>query len=299
MEKTVISKEEAFKKGYLKHKKIYLKPILRGGKMVKDLKHIAFFQIEGGKNWFQLPQREDGHGELINPFSSEEERNFFEQILDLNLSPYGEKTFWHKFFVKVTKDYSLMSKGHVFDLSDPMDVLRYKVAKFQNFVSPDWDHAYSRPEYRFALVDEDYETQREVDSSEQLIEAYTYFGTIKNSSPKMKDFLGMYFNEKREMKFVPVDADKEWLKKEIKKIIDEDIATVLKIIEDQNAPIKLLILNAMRAGAIEKEARNKYKIKGEGVSYTYEELVDYLKTAESVKDDVYLKLVAVIDMKKK
>jgi hypothetical protein len=114
----------------------------------------------------------------------------------------------------------------------------------------------------------------------------------------MKEFLGVYYMEKKEMKFVPEDADKDWLKREVKKVIDNEIDLALKIINDKDAKIKNLILAATRAGAVVKSARNKYDIPGEGVSYTYDELVSYLTEAEKVKDDIYLKLSAQIKVSK-
>lgn len=288
----VITKDEAFKRGYLQHKKVYLKPIVRGGRMITQPEHVAYFQFEGASNWFQLAQND--RGELINPFVSDDEKRFFENELglDLNVNKPKEGNFWRKFFVKVVKDYNLMHNGYEFDLSNPMDVLRYKVMQHQESVASKQEEAYKRPEYRFALVDEGYEEKKQIDTSDKLIEAYTYFGTIKHSIPKMKEFLGMYFNEKKEFKIVPEEAEQSWLQGEIEKIIKSDIDTVLRMLHDTDAPVKLLILNAIRAGAIVKEAKNKYNMLGEGVSYTIEELVPYLKKEEEIKSDIYLKILA-------
>lgn len=293
-----ISKEEAFEKGYLKHKKIKLMPVLRGGQMVKDSNHVNFFQYDGAANWFQLPK--DDRGQLANPFESDEEKEFFEKELDTNLSIHAEtsKNFWKKTFLKVTKDYNLMHSGYEFDLSDPMDVLRYKIATKLSEVAPSLDKQYSKPGYRFALVDEAEEEEKAAAVTQDVTDAYIYFGEIRNSTPKMKDFLGMYFNEKNEFKFVPADAEKQWLQKEIQSIIETDLRTFLKIKNDEDAPTKLLILQAIRAGAINKEGRNKYNLLGEGVHYTYQELVSYLKSAAETKADVYLKLVAQIKVTK-
>ena len=104
--------------------------------------------------------------------------------------------------------------------------------------------------------------------------------------------------EKKEMKLVPEDADKDWLRKEIRKVIDEEVDLALKIVNDPKAKVKNLILKAVKAGSIVKSARNKYDIPGEGTSYQYDELVDYLTKAEEIKADVYLKIVAQTEMQK-
>jgi len=293
----MISKEEALQKGYLQNKKVYLKPVPRGGKMITSPAHIAYFQVEGASNWFQLPKGE--RGTLINPFTSDEERKFFEEQLDTDLSVHKKKdNYWHTFFVKVKKDYNLMHNGYEFDLTDVMDNLRYRVTKLQSFVAPSWEARHSKGDYKFALVDEGYEDARELDTTNKLTEAYMLFGEIRNSTVKMSDVLGVYFMEKNEMKLVPNDADKEFLQKELSKIIQNETDLFLKILRDPESKIKNLILKSIQVGAIIKEARNKYTLPGENVSYTYLELVSYLKGAEEVKADIYLKLTAQIKMHK-
>lgn len=294
----LISKEEAIKKGYLQNKKVFLKPVVRGGKMITSPEHVAYFQIDGANNWFQLPKHEVT-GVLVNPFTTDEEKEFFENALDLDLNVNKKKdNFWHTFFVKIIKDYNLMHAGYTFHLNDPLDNLRWRVMKLQSIVAPSWEERYKRGEYRFALVDEGYEAETEQTTTNKTIEAYTYLGSVQNSISQMKDFMGVYYLEKKEMKFVPEDADKEWLRKEIKKVIEQELELSLKIINDPSSKIKNFILQGLRAGAIIKTARNKYDVPGEGVSYTYEELVDYLTRAEEIKADVYLKMSAQIKMNK-
>jgi len=290
--------EEAFEKGYLQKKTVYLKPVVRGGKMITAPEHIAYFQMEGANNWFQLPQ-DPVTGVLINPFVSEEEKAFFEWKLDVNLGVNRKKdNFWHTFFVKVIKDFNLMHEGYKFNLADPLDNLRWRVTKLQSMTAPDWESRLNRGEYRFALVDEGYTEDLEETTTNKTIEAYTYLGSMQNSTKEMRDFLGVYYLEKKDMKAVPEDSDKEWLKKEVGKVITSELDLFLKIKSDPKAKIKNFILQSIRAGAITKSARNKYDIPGEGVSYTYEELVDYLTKAEEIKDDIYLKMAAQIKMHK-
>ena len=186
-----VSKEDAIKKGYLQNKKVFLRPIVRGGKMITSPEHVAYFQIEGANNWFQLPQN-PVTGVLINPFDSNEERAFFEQELDIDLNVNKKKdNFWHTFFVKVIKDYNLMHDGYKFDLSDPLDNLRWRVTKLQNMTAPDWEHRLSRGEYRFALVDEGYAEEAEQNTTNKTIEAFTFLGSIQNNLKDMKDFMGV------------------------------------------------------------------------------------------------------------
>lgn len=292
-----ITRGEAFKRGYLEHRVVYLKPVPRGGKMVNDPNHIAYFQYEGASNWFQLPK--DKRNVLVNPFRSEEEKRFFEQELDvdLNIHKKKEENFWTTFFVKVVKNRQLMVSGYKLDLSDPMDNLRYRVLKHQDQVAPSWDERFDRPSYRFALVDEDYEEVKENTKSQKLIEAYTYLGSIQGSTTKMRDFLGVYNLDHRTGKEIPEDAEKEWLVREVKRLIESDIDGFLAIRDDNDWEIKKLIYDNIRSGAIIKHDRNSFSLVGEDVKYTFSELVHYLNQAKEVKSDTYLKLIAQKNIK--
>lgn len=295
--KEAISVEEAFKKGYLKKKKVFLKPVIRGGRMIKSPDHVAYFQYEGANNWFQLSR--DDRNNLNNPFVNEEEKIFFESRLDIDLNIHKKKdNFWKTFFVKVVKDYNLMHSGYEFDLTDLMDVLRFKVMQFEPTVAPDWEHRFARGEYRFALVEDDYEERVETDATQKLIKAFTFLGTLKGSATNMKEFLGTYLMETKSTKQVPNDASKDWLSKEIRKIIESDVSVVLELIDDKDAKIKHLILKGIKAGAIIKEGRNNYSIPGEGVSYMFDEIVKYLKEAEAIKSDLFLKILAQVKIDK-
>ena len=118
------------------------------------------------------------------------------------------------------------------------------------------------------------------------------------SSKEYHQLILLHFHLYFVKKFVPEDADKEGLKKESKKVIDNEIDLALRIISDKDAKIKNFILDAIRAGAITKSARNKYDIPGEGVSYTYDELVVYLTNAEKIMADIYMKISAQIKVAK-
>jgi len=288
----VVSREEAFRRGYLQHKIVYLKPVPRGGKMVSDPNHVAYFQYEGASNWVQLPR--DKRNVLVNPFKSEEEKEFFERELDVDLNIHRKKedNFWVTFFVKVVKNYQLMHEGYRLNLSDSMDNIRYRVLKLQDTVAPSWDERFDSPAYRFALVDADYEEEKESDKSQKLIDAYTFLGSIQGSARKMAGFLGVYLLEKRSAMNIPEDATKEWLTKEIKKVIEGDIDGFIKLKDDAEWDIKKTIFDGIRSGAVSKRGRNSLSIPGEEVNYTYQELLSYLKKAAEVKDDVYLKILA-------
>lgn len=294
-----ISTEEAIKKNYLSNKKVFLKPVTRrGNKMITDPSHIGYFMWEGAKKSYCLPM--DEHGILVNPFESEEEKEFFESLLDTDLNPRKrDNKFWNTFYVVISKTAEFMSKGKVFDLSDPLDNIRYRVLKLQRReVAPNWDARFERPTYKFALVEEDYEEKEDNLELERMEAIFTFWGTIKSSTKKMKEFLGAYFMHKKINKEVGNDATEKFLVSEIQKIIKSDGEIVHKLINDENLPIKYFILNAVKIGAIKKLGVGTYIIVGEEKEYNLEEIISHIKFLKESTDPIYLKMEAQVNNKK-
>ena len=291
------TKELGLEKGFLQNKKIWLKPIPRGGKMITDPNHRGYFMWEGASKSFCLAL--DKRNELVTPFKTEAEQRFFSEILDLDLNVYKKKeNFWHSFYVVITKDHKLMTEGVEFDLSDPMDNLRVRVLKQQREIAPSWDDRFGSMAYKFAFVDEDYEEKTSTIEMDVMEAIWTYWGEIKTSAKKMKEFLGIYHMEKKSLKVVPQDATKEFLSSEIKKIIDSDKETAYKIIKDEDSAIKLMILRAMVAGAITKEGVGTFSIVGDGEKYGYADFIGHLKFLKETTDPLYQKIEAQINTKK-
>jgi len=284
-----VTKEDIYKKGYLEDKKILLKPVVRGGGIIKEPTHMGYFMWEGASIYVSLPMND--RGDLVNIFRDDEERKFFEQKLSLDLSVHKKKdNFWRKFTVKITKDGELMYEGKRFNLADPMDNLRVRVLKQQEFIAPEWDKRYAKGHYKFVLVGEDHEEEQadvELDAMERV---FTYFGSIKDSPKKMKDFLRAYLLETRSSKEVSDDSDKAWLRKEIKGIIDHDRETFLKLCDDDQLDLKQFIANGVKVGAIQKEGINKFVIPGETVKYSFPEMVGYVSKLKDETDDAYIKI---------
>jgi hypothetical protein len=296
--KTQFTKAYGVEKGYLQDKIVYLKPIPRGNKMISDPKHSGYFMWEGASKQFCLMTNK--YGMLINPFKSEDEELFFSEILDIDLNIYKkEDNFWHDFYVKITKDFNLMSTGIPFNLSDPMDNLRVRILKQQREVADTWEERFNHIEYKFALVEDDHEElvqNKEMDTMEAI---FTYWGEIKSSVKKMRDFLSIYWMTKRTTKEVPLDATKEFLTTEIKKLIDSDKEGVYNVITDSNLQLKLFIAKGIRAGAIVKEGVGTYYTTGNvDNKYSLEEFIGHVKFLKESTDPIYLKIEAQINSQK-
>jgi len=295
---TFMTKEEAIKKGYLEDKIVYLKPLPRPGKMVRDKNHVGYFMWDGAVKHFCLPI-DVNTGVLKNPFSSDEERKFFEEAMNADLNVFSSNSkFWKDFKVSIVKDAGFMENGVKFDLSVPIDNLKYKVLKLWagEEVALSEEDAEANPFVRFILVEEGYKSKKQVSEADALVEIYTFYGSIKDSQRKCADFLSAYLLNKHSARMVPEDATLEWLNAQIKDAIDNDRAGVLDTIRDTNYDMKLFIARAVRIGAIQKYGVNSYSIPGMGVKYTLAEFVPYMKQLEDTTDDIYLKIKAQVDM---
>lgn len=298
VEEKVYSRTEALKKGYLENKKVYLKPIpSRGGNMIKDPAHIGYFMWEGAKKSYVL--NIDSYGILISPFKDEEEAHYFSKLLDIDLN-HRKKTdnFWHTFEVSVYKTPEFMYKGIEYDLSDPMDNIRYRVLKQQEEVAKSWDERFESPKYKFALVDQDYDRDSQNEEMGKMEAIFTHWGTIKHSEKKMREFLGTYLMEKKINKIVTANEGEKFLTSEIQKIIKNDSDAVYKLINDKDAPVKYKIFNLIQIGAIRRKGVATYNIIGmEDKDLSYKDLVKELKFLEQTTDPLYLKMEAQLEEK--
>lgn len=296
--KTIATRESGLKDGYLQNKIVNLKPIPRGNKMITDPAHSGYFMWEGASKQFCLVTNK--YGMLLNPFKNEDEERFFSQILDIDLNIYKKQNnFWHTFYVKISKDHKLMSSGVSFDLSDPMDNVRVRILKQQKEVAPSWEERFDRIEYKFALVDEGHEEIVQNMELDMMEEIFTYWGEIKSSVKKMRDFLSVYWMTKKTTKEVPADATKEFLTSEIKKIIDGDKSGIHSIIKNEDLQTKLFISRGVRAGAIIKEGVGTYYTTGnEDQKYALTEFIEHIKFLKDSTDPIYLKIEAQINSQK-
>jgi hypothetical protein len=298
MEKLVLSREDAIEKGYLEEKVVYLKPSPRQGKMIKDPAHVGYFMHEGASHNFVLPKT--SRGELVDVFSSGEERQFFETELGVDLNPNKKgSNFWNSFRVVFQKNPITMYEGVKFDLSNPLDNLRVRVLKHCMDVAPNWEERFKYPTYKFALVAEDYEENKATEEAARNQEIWKFFGSISNNASKMRDFIGVYLATKKKTSTVAADTPKETLLASLSRIVEDDPDGYLEIVHDKHFTMKAFIVEATRVGAIEKSGVNKYIIPGETTAWQLNELVEYLEELKENSDDVYLKIKAQIGMKSK
>jgi hypothetical protein len=295
--------EDGFKKGWLKKQKVILKPIEGHGMtlIAKDRDSIHAFMYENASRGYCLPF-DPKFGGLINPFESNEEKEFFEQMTgekDLSVSS-DPNCYWNKYRVRIKKDPVLMKLGEEYNLSNPQHMLAVKVLRMQDEIACSAQEAREKnyKHWKFMLVDEDYEETLNTQKINTEQEVWFHFGSIKDSIEKMEGFLRMYNVNNKLFGEVPQDPTSGMLMKEIEKLIRNNPKSYLTTANDPDYDIKLFIIKALKVGAVEKHGVNSYSVPGEA-KYSWEEFVEFVKRAKELEEedihDSYLKICARID----
>lgn len=299
--KNRVTREDGIKKGFLKNKKVWLKP--NPGKkltLITSTDTIHSFTYDGASYEWCLPQ--NNNLDYFNPFDSDEERFYFEDLLGKDLSTNrGPSCFWNSdnpdARVSLVVDASIREIGYELDLSNPNDVLRYKVLKMQHDVAPSWEKRNDRMHYKWVLVDSEVEDTTKKKNADAKIEAYTFFGSIKEHKEKMVDFLTMYFMNTKRYEEVPDDMTTNALISHIETILEKDIKGFNDTASDKDKETKLLIIKGVKIGAIEKYGVNSYGFPGDH-KWSLGEFIDILKSYKENQDEQYLKLIARLDISK-
>jgi hypothetical protein len=280
-------------KPFLQEKKVKIVAVPRAGAMIEDPKHVGYYRYDGTKVGWVLPISRSRH--TLYPILNNEEKEFFEKALDLDLNIYKKKdNFWHTFRVEIEKNDDFMARGLELDLSDPMDNLKYRLWKTCPFLAPSWEERTDRGEYILAIVDSDYQDVQRAVKSTKNIKAYKHLGKIEGSQTKLYDFLTIYSLQNPKAKRPNAEATTEALVAQSQDIIDNDINGYLAIAEDPEYDTKLLIHRAIAAGAIDKKYTTKeyYTPEGKLLGSSLDAVVKNIKDPDYQED--YLRIKAVV-----
>ena len=285
---------------FLQNKVVYLKPVPRSGGMVTDQKHIAYFKMEGAYDSYTL-KMDEVTKRIINPFKSNEEMEFFSKAFGEDLNPLKPNNqFWQRYEIKIVKTPELMTIGKKFDLSDINDALAYRVLlTWTGEIAPSWDDRLKSATVRYAFMEEDYEEKQAAEELDETFKIGTYYGELKVSDKKMKEFLDVYYMNSPKQIMVPEDYSTSLLVNELNKIIKTDKKGFIRTFEDKDFTTKALICKAVDKGVIKKIGVGTYVIDGVSSEYSINELIAQLKDWEETKSDpIYAKIIAVVKSKK-
>jgi hypothetical protein len=293
LEKDVLEMERPYsiKVRNLREKKYVVRPIRRRGGWVGP-DHDSSFMNDGAKLGIVVPVLKGNV--LVNPmpeFTKEDikllaEELGLEDIKKLNL--YVPKNYWRG------KTVTLDRNGKHLDLSLVEDFITFLILRSDSDrIVSNWSTRFDKGTYKFALVEEGEELVDNVSNLEERKNAYLLLDKMDSSSDKMKDFLYVYYLEKKDAKKPPRSATIDQLKNAIGTIIEDDLKTYLKILNDDYYMLKLLIQKASECGALRRD-RHLYSLPGSDKPIgVIEDLLEFLDDPKN--QDTRMKLMHQIE----
>jgi ribosomal protein S20 len=238
---------------------------------IQDPEHEAYNLFGTSTRDYLVPV--DTQGNLHNPFINEEEKLWLETELDLDLNFHRrENNYWH------TAKIVLGKSDKRIDLGNPKQYIDYIIARANKmYIAPDVKSQKNKATYKYAIVAEGAEVKATASKAKLRTEAYKFLGKIEDDKQEMLDFLKVYGKK------VSKVSKEEFLVGELEKLIIEDLDGFLAIAHDKpNYDIKLLIAQAVEAGAVIKDKRKYFlpggdALCGEGDVPTIENAIVYLK----------------------
>lgn len=281
-------------KNFLENKVIIVKPVQAGGRwaelLVKgeEMKDEPFM-FEKIKRSYQVPLRPRAQGGGLHrvldnthkfetpqyPGERLTEEEFFERELSADLNPLlpKEQNFWRiDKRARVTMD----KRGLTLQLSNIMDMLRYKILKSnKRKIAPSPELANTRASYEFLLLDKSLQTIKVAEKADLEVKAALRFAEISQSNKTMRDFM------KVQGKAVPTNADPNWLKAEIYKVVKQSPTTFLNYADDPYYNDKILIADGLSVGVLKRVKDNHYCLDNGADIGTMTDLITYLNIPEN------------------
>ena len=265
--------------------KIRIKLIPKGvNALITDPSHEAYNLFGNSTRDFLVPV--DPQGNLHNPFECKEEQLWLEKELDLDLNYHkGDNNYFHTAIV------SLGKTDKIIDKANPKQYLEFIIARANKlYVAPNLASAKKKATYKYVISEEGDEIKASAKKVNKTAEAYKLFGKMEDDREAMLNFLKVYGK-----KVSPATKDSSLITF-IGEIITDDIDGFLEVANDKsNYDIKLLIAQAVEAGAVEKKVRKYYlpggdPLCGDGDTPTLENAVIYLNN--KANQDILITLKA-------
>lgn len=262
----------------LRKKKYTVRPIRRDSGWLGP-EHDSAFMNDGSAIQYTVPSKPKGRVlvDALPDFKLNDLKAFanelgLEDTKDLN--PNARKGFWKR---EAESTVRMDKNGKYLVLSDTRDFVEFLVLRSNShLIAGSWATRFDSGEFKFAMVEEGEELIDSVSNLEEKKRAYRELDKIDGSAEKMKDFLYVYYLNKKEATRPPRDANVSWLKNSLGSIIENDLMMFLEILEDKDYSLKLLIQRSVETGALIK-TRHNYSLPGaDSPIGVIEEVIDFL-----------------------
>jgi hypothetical protein len=274
---------------FLEDKILILKPNPRGGGMIKNKTHIGYFRYNGTNESFMLP-RDDRSGGLMEIFESEEERAFFAKSLGRKpeeLNVRAKDNYFYSYQVKILKDESFMQAGVQFDLSDVVDMLKYKILLKSNRVAPTFDTRYDKGTYVYYFIEKDFKDKSDLSRINLNAEVWKRYNSMENSIDKMYEFLYLYWLKNKGAIKPNQNPTMDYCKIHINRIIEDDKKGFMDVFNSPSLKDEVMIYKAVESGLIDYDGKIFLNFEGQQVGKTLNDVIyfynDSRNSAEKLK----------------
>lgn len=204
---------------------------------------------EGSTKTFVVPRLRSG--QYVNVLTDNEMR-YLEKVMRLEpgaLSIYNRHdNFWDDSNENGLGSVTLRKQNNYFDLSDPIDYIKYKVLLAnKDYICPSLQELEDRPKatYQYVIVSENAETQINLSKNDAKREGYIKYGAICNDNDTLRTILEILTGR-------PVGSmtKLDFLQAKTMDEIEKDPRRFLSVIKDELLPAKVLIKKAVEAGLV-------------------------------------------------
>jgi hypothetical protein len=238
-------------KNCLRNERITIRHIPKQTGMVDNPKHVLYGGIaESATRTFCVPRLKNGG--YVNVLTNDE-KAYLEHVMGLEynaLSVYNKKenNFWSDANVGGISSITLGKRDTYLDLSNPSDYIRYKIALAnKDYIASSMEELQEHPKatYQFVVLRADDETRNAKQVMDNTMKSYMEFGRIKNDADAMRFVILTITGNEMDYK-----TSEEYLQTKINELIQADPKLFLKVIQDELFPTKLLLRQAVQAGAV-------------------------------------------------
>lgn len=259
----------------LPNRKVKIVPLKRKrGLLPKE--HEASFLFK--ESYFEICVPMDSMGRMKDPLTAEE-RAFFESpssgmdFKENELSITREKNYY------TTKKAKIRLKNEVsyLDLSRPDDYMKYKILlTVKDRIALSDDPRETKVTHKFALVDENHETQQQLNELDTKLAAYTEYGAIKKDFRSLRHVIMVATGKK-----VAKNAKLEFLQTEANRLLSNAPEAFLNAVRDKDLETKILIQDAITAKALRKQGIAYYTPGGDLIGNNLAEAVEFLNNKKN------------------
>ncbi len=242
---------------FLRAETVTVKYIKRETASIKDSKHVGYGGLfEGSSIAIPVPVLDN---QKMKNILTNKEKEGLEYLLKKDLSIYG--SFWKEEYKKGGFFPIFLGKDDVrFDLSDPVQYLKYKVLCVSPIVATSLDEVRNKATYRFVMVAEGEEIKKEKDAVGNKVIAFEMYVKYKSNKDVLRYILrnlGRYTSKNQELSFLQV---------EVAKMIEKDPNLFVAVTADELIETKVLLEDAVEYGVIDKIEKKFYTKEKEPIS---------------------------------